>query len=179
MIRWLKLAPLLVFLGLLGVLGYYNYHKKAEFAPRELVGKALPSQKVSDLYSGALVDLKTLSADYRRPVLVNVFASWCTPCLAEHPYLLDLKAKGVIIIGINYKDTPINGLNYLNTHSDPYSRTLSDDDGSLGLELGISGVPETFIIDENGVVIDKISGPILPDMLEGIMKSLNEGKPLS
>lgn len=176
--RWLLAAPVVVLVALLAVLGYYNFHKKAEFAPRALVGKAVPERPLTDLKDGSAVTLKDLAGQYDQPILINVFASWCTPCLAEHPYLLDLKARGVVIIGINYKDTPINGLSYLNRHGDPYARILSDETGQMGLDLGISGVPETFVVGPDGRIIDKLSGPILPESVGAVYQSVSTGKPI-
>ncbi|ESQ78555.1 DsbE family thiol:disulfide interchange protein [Asticcacaulis sp. YBE204] len=173
--RLILAVPLVVLVGVLSVLGWYNFHKKAEYAPAELVGKPVPERALTDLHDGSAVTLKALVAGYNKPVLVNVFASWCTPCQAEHPYLMDLKAKGVVIIGIDHKDTPINGLSFVNTHGDPYAKILSDEDGAMGLDLGISGVPETFIVGPDGVVIDKITGPILPETVDKVYDAVKAG----
>jgi len=172
-------APILVFLTLLGILGWYNFHKPAEFAPRAQVGKALPERVLTDLQDGSGQSLKALAAQYDQPILVNIFASWCTPCLAEHPYLVDLQGRGVVIIGINYKDTPQAGLGYLNRHQNPYARVLSDENGDMGLDLGISGVPETFVVSKDGTVIDKISGPVLPETLEPLYQAVKAGEPIN
>jgi len=176
--RLLLAAPLILLVGVLAVLGWYNFHKKAEYAPAELVGKPVPARALTDLRDGSLVTLSEVAKGYGKPVLVNVFASWCTPCQAEHPYLMDLKARGVVIIGIDHKDTPINGLSFINTHGDPYARILSDEDGQMGLDLGISGVPETFIVGPDGVVIDKITGPILPETAGAVYTAVTTGAKL-
>lgn len=173
---WL-FVPVVIFVALLGVLGWYNFHKPAEFAPRAQVGKALPERVLTDLQNGSGQSLKALAAGYDKPLLVNIFASWCTPCLAEHPYLLDLQSRGVVIIGINYKDAPEAGLGYLNRHGNPYAHVLSDETGDMGLDLGISGVPETFVVSQDGTVIDKITGPVLPETLETLYKAVQGTRP--
>lgn len=176
--RLLLTVPLVLLVGLLAVLGWYNFHKKTEYAPAELVGKPVPARALTDLRDGSLATVADIARASGKPVLVNIFASWCTPCLAEHPYLMDLKAKGVIIIGIDHKDTPINGLSFIEKHGDPYARILSDEDGQMGLDLGISGVPETFIVGPDGVVIDKITGPIVPETVDQVNRAVNEGTKL-
>ncbi|MFT3998450.1 MAG: DsbE family thiol:disulfide interchange protein [Asticcacaulis sp.] len=176
--RALLAVPLVLLTALLAVLGWYNFHKKTEYAPAELVGKPVPARTLTDLRDGSLVSLKDIARASGKPVLVNVFASWCTPCLAEHPYLMDLRAKGVVIIGIDHKDTPINGLSFIEKHGDPYARILSDEDGQMGLDLGISGVPETFIVGPDGVVIDKITGPILPETVDAVYRAVSTGQAL-
>ena len=170
--RILALIPLVVFAGLLAVLAYYNFHKKPKYEPDALVGHAVPTRTVTNLDTGGQSDLKTLVAGYDRPVLVNVFASWCGPCVAENPTLMALKAKGVPMIGIAWKDEPQNTLKFLAEHDNPYVATLSDVDGRMGLDLGISGVPETFIVQPDGTISDKIAGPILPDTVAQVEAAL-------
>lgn len=174
--RLLALLPLIVFAGLLTVLAWFNFHKKAQYEPRAMVGKAVPEVVLSDLDGGNASDLKTLVAGYNTPVLVNVFASWCVPCLAENPQLMALKARGVPIIGIAWKDEAQNTRLFLDQHDDPYVRTLSDPEGKMAIGLGISGVPESFIVAPDGTITDKISGPIVPQSLDSVLKSLKAGK---
>jgi len=168
--RFLAFTPLILFAALLAVLAYYNFHKKAQYEPRAMVGKAIPAVSLADVQDGSESDLKSLVAGYKGPVLVNIFASWCVPCVSENPQLMALKARGVPIIGIAWKDAPQNTLNFLAQHDDPYVKTLSDPDGRMALALGISGVPETYIVTSGGVIADKITGPIVPDTLEAVYK---------
>jgi cytochrome c biogenesis protein CcmG, thiol:disulfide interchange protein DsbE len=170
--RLFALAPLLVFAGLLAVLAYYNFHKKPKYEPDALVGHSVPALAIADLDSGGQSDLKTLVSGYDRPVLVNVFASWCAPCVAENPTLMALKHKGVVMIGVAWKDEPQNTLKFLAEHDNPYAHTLSDLDGRMGLELGISGVPETYVVQPDGTISDKISGPILPNTVGQVEAAL-------
>lgn len=170
--RALYLLPLVVFAGLLAVLAYYNFHKKATYEPRALVGQSVPVVAVADLDTGGMRDLKTLVSGYDKPVLINVFASWCGPCVAENPTLIALQHKGVAIIGIAWKDEPQNTLKFLSEHDNPYVATLSDTDGRLGLALGISGVPETYVVQPDGTISDKISGPVLPSTVAQVEAAL-------
>ena len=99
--------------------------------------------------------------------LVNVFASWCGPCRIEHPVLARLATvHGVPLVGINYKDTPAAAVAWLGELGNPYARIGADPDGRAGLELGITGVPETFVVDRDGRIRYRHPGPILPEHVE-------------
>lgn len=159
--RALYFTPLVIFALLLGVMAWYNFHKKPQYEMREMVGKSVPTLALTDLHDGTQADLKSLVAGSKKPVLVNVFASWCAPCISENSELMALKAKGVTIIGIAWKDQPKDTLGFLAQYDDPYVKVLSDPDGKMALDLGISGVPETYIVRPDGTITDKIGGPIL------------------
>lgn len=99
--------------------------------------------------------------------LVNVFASWCVPCLAEHPLLMRLsREQGIPVYGISYKDRPEDALAYLARNGDPYARIGADADGRAGIEWGVYGVPETFVIDRAGRIRYRLAGPVTPDVAE-------------
>lgn len=108
------------------------------------------------------------NADLTHPVqLVNVFASWCVACRVEHPVLMELKRNGTVpIYGLNYKDQPDAAVNWLRNFGDPYDRIGSDLNGRVGIDFGVYGVPETFIVDGNGIIVRKITGPITPTILQ-------------
>ncbi|MDF1719283.1 MAG: DsbE family thiol:disulfide interchange protein [Minwuia sp.] len=108
------------------------------------------------------------NTDLTHPVqLVNVFASWCVACRVEHPILMELKRNGTVpIYGLNYKDQPTAAINWLQNFGDPYDRIGSDLNGRVGIDFGVYGVPETFIVDGNGVIVRKITGPITPVILQ-------------
>jgi len=174
--RILALLPLVLFAGLLAVLAWFNFHKKEQYEPRAMVGKSVPAIALANLSDGTPHDLKTLVAGYDGPVIVNVFASWCVPCIAENPQLIALKARGVPIIGIAWKDEPQNTQRFLEQHDNPYVVTLSDPEGKMALGLGISGVPETFIVSPDGTITDKVSGPIVPQSVETVYAATKSGK---
>lgn len=101
------------------------------------------------------------------PVVVNVWASWCIPCVAEHPLVDRLASKeGVTVHGINYRDKPADASAWLARLGDPYARIGADEDGRAGIEWGVYGVPETFVIDGEGVVRFKHAGALTPEILE-------------
>ncbi len=133
--------------------------------PSALVGKPAPEL-------GRVVALRgdpaPTDADLKAPgvKLVNFWASWCGPCRAEHPLLSSLTAEGVPVIGVNYKDTPSNALGFLEDLGDPYVKIGADASGRTGLDWGIYGVPETFVIGPDGTVIERFPGPLSPDVIE-------------
>jgi len=103
-------------------------------------------------------------------VLVNFWASWCGPCRAEHEYLMALAEEGIEIFGINYKDEPAKAQRFLNDLGNPYVRIAADDTGRTGLDWGLYGVPETFVIDGNGIVVKRFAGPITSGILDSIIR---------
>ncbi len=127
--------------------------------PSTLVGKQVPQFDLAPV-KGRTLGLS--SADLTGDVsLVNVFASWCTACRAEHPLFVQLKAAGVVAVhGLNYKDQPDNAATWLDTLGDPYTRTGADRDGRVAIDWGVYGVPETFVITKDGRVAHKHIGPL-------------------
>ncbi len=99
-----------------------------------------------------------------RKYMINFFASWCAPCLAEHPSFMKLKQKGIIIIGINFRDEESNLNQWLNEHGNPYEYVIRDD-GDIAFKLGLIGVPETYFIDKQ-VIYKKIQGPLFGNDIE-------------
>jgi len=172
--RLIAFAPLVLLAGLLAVLAWYNFHKRERYEPRAMVGHSVPAVALTDLQDGTSIDLKSLAAAYNHPILVNVFASWCQPCRGENPQLMALKQKGATIIGVAWKNDAKNTMTYLAQNDNPYDRTLSDTTNQAGLALGISGVPETFIVAPDGRITDKIGGPIVPDTLGEVEKALSK-----
>ena len=109
--------------------------------------KNFPSFELNDL-DGNPVKYESLNGIK----LVNVWASWCITCLVEHPYLMELDMKGINIVGLNYKDEKIDALNWLEKYGNPYELIIHDLKGTLALDLGVTGAPETFLIDDGKVV---------------------------
>jgi len=95
-----------------------------------------------------------------KPLLLNVWATWCPTCRAEHQYLNTLATKGVRVVGLNYKDDRQKAINWLNTLGNPYALSLYDGDGMLGLDLGVYGAPETFLIDGHGIIRYRHAGDL-------------------
>lgn len=112
--------------------------------------------------------------------MLNVWASWCAACRDEHPLLVDLsRTHSVPIVGLNYQDDPARGLDWLRHHGNPYQVTAQDADGRVGMDLGVYGVPETFVIDKQGLIRLRHAGPITPDVLQRtllpLLESLEKG----
>jgi cytochrome c biogenesis protein CcmG/thiol:disulfide interchange protein DsbE len=173
--RILAIVPLVLFVALLGVLAYYNFHKKDHYEARAMVGQGLPDVTLADLEDGKPTSLTELAASYHRPVLVNLYGSWCEACMSENGLLLSLKEKGIPIIGVAWRDDPKDTLKYLDQHGNPYTRTLSDTEGKVATALGIEAAPETFIVLPDGRIIDKVDGPIVPATLAGVEAAVKNG----
>lgn len=170
----LFLLPLLVALGLFGFFyaGLEDGRDPAAL-PSALLDKPVPQFDLPAL----LPDSPGLaSADLKGSVqLVNVFASWCVPCRAEHPLLMRLaREDGVTINGIAYKDKPEDSRAFLASLGDPYSRVGMDEPGRAAIEWGVYGVPETFLIDRDGIIRWKHSGPLTPELVTNKMLPLIE-----
>jgi cytochrome c biogenesis protein CcmG, thiol:disulfide interchange protein DsbE len=106
--------------------------------------------------------------------LVNFWASWCAPCRVEHPYLAGFAEEGIPVIGINYKDDPDNARGFLAELGDPYAAVGADASGRTGIDWGLHGVPETFVIDGAGRIVHRHAGPITPDVLEKRLRPVLE-----
>jgi cytochrome c biogenesis protein CcmG/thiol:disulfide interchange protein DsbE len=146
--RLLLCVPLLAFLVLAGFL-FRGLHRDPQALPSALVGQPFPAFSLPGVKDDLLFSRQDLLG---RPALVNVWGTWCVACREEHPVLNQLKAQGVVIHGINYKDDNASARRWLAEFHDPYQLDLRDDAGRLGLDLGVYGAPETFLIDAQGVV---------------------------
>ena len=166
--RLLALAPLLALLALVGLLGVFALNRDPEVKPDALVGQPLPQAMLPTLTGGQAVSLR---AAVEGPTVVNVFASWCAPCEVEHPQLMALREQGVRVVGLAYKDDPVKTEAFLDRLGNPFTQVLSDRDGRTGIELGISGVPETFLVGSDGVVRWKHTGPLTPEATGTLLKT--------
>jgi cytochrome c biogenesis protein CcmG, thiol:disulfide interchange protein DsbE len=124
--------------------------------PSPLIGRPAPAFALATLDGGTLA----LAQLQGKPVLVNFWASWCTPCLQEHPLLMELARSGVTIIGLNYKDEPGAARQWLARHGNPFASIARDADGRVGIDWGVYGVPETFVLDAGQVIRHKHIGPL-------------------
>lgn len=139
--------------------------------PSPLIGKPAPAFTLPTL-DGATLALAQLQG---KPVLVNFWASWCTPCLQEHPLLMELARSGVVIVGLNYKDDPEAARQWLARHGNPFTAVAQDRDGRVGLDWGVYGVPETFVLDGAATIRHKQIGPMTREAWEQDIAALLKG----
>ncbi len=158
--RWLAFVPLAALLALGVLFVGYSLKRNPQVQPEATVGKPMPQLTLPSLDDGRPI---VLAEAAKGPVLVNFFASWCAPCEIEHPVLVGLKREGVAVVGVAYKDAPENTRAFLGRLGDPFSARLVDRDGRAGLEFGVTGVPETYLIGTDGKILAKHTGPLTPD----------------
>lgn len=158
------LLPLCIFVVMAGFLAAGLQLNPRE-VPSPLVNKPAPVFDLPQLHEP---DLRVTAEQMKGQVWVlNVFASWCTPCLEEHPYVMQLaKQPGLAVVGLSYKDQPEAAKRWLRKHGDPYTKIAVDADGRVGINYGVYGVPETYLIDKQGVIRLKQIGPITPQILK-------------
>ncbi len=172
--RILPFAPMLALLLIVAVGAFLLL--RDDGASREkfitgMVGRAAPTYALARLGGGEPVTSEALRG---RAHIVNVFASWCTPCRAEHPQLMALRAGGVEIVGVAYKDEPADTQRFIAELGNPFSAIGIDRDGRLGLEFGATGAPESYVIGPDGTVRAAHRGPLTPEAVETvIMPALN------
>ncbi len=164
------LLPLLVFVVMAGFLAIGLKLDPRE-VPSPLIGKPAPA---FDLPQLATPDQRLAAKDLRGQVwLLNVWASWCVACRQEHPLLVELSKSGQVkLYGLNYKDKREDALRWLANYGDPYLKSISDTDGLVGIDYGVYGVPETFVIDKQGVIRYKQIGPVTAEALRDTLMPL-------
>lgn len=158
------IIPLVAF-ALIGALLWKGLSLDPKRIPSPLIDKPLPEFSLTRVHQPAKrISPKDL---YGRVYLLNVWASWCVACRQEHPLLMEIhRARLVPVIGLNYKDNNDDALGFLAGMGDPYEMSLSDTNGRVGIDLGVYGVPETFVIDKQGIIRYKHIGPIDEEALE-------------
>lgn len=156
--RWLAILPLLALAALGGLFYFYALKRDPHVQPQALVGKMVPDLALPTLIDGRTMRIREVAAN--GPMLVNFFASWCAPCEVEHPVLMNLRGGKVRVLGVAYKDAPPNAQAFLTRLGDPFAQVLVDRDGRAGIEFGVTGVPETYVIGRDGVVLAKHTGPL-------------------
>jgi cytochrome c biogenesis protein CcmG/thiol:disulfide interchange protein DsbE len=164
-VRSLKFGiPLVVFVLLAGFLAVGLTHDPREL-PSPFIGKPAPAFRLEQLHDAKLA---FTPGDMKGKVwLLNVWASWCVSCRVEHPLLVEMsKRVRVPIVGLNYKDRREDGIDWLAKFGNPYMLSAWDNEGRVGIDYGVYGVPETYLIDKQGVVRFKQVGPITPEALE-------------
>lgn len=168
-------VPLLLFIGFAGLAAFMLTQPKDEFVQSQMIGKPLPEFALRP----ATQDRPGVTIDHFRdgtPKLLNVWASWCLPCIAEAPQLEELQESGVEIIGVAIRDRPGDVANFLRRYGNPYSRIGADDLSELQLELGSSGVPETFVIDGEGIIRHQHIGDIRQSDVQMLLQKLKEAR---
>ncbi|SNY56275.1 cytochrome c biogenesis protein CcmG, thiol:disulfide interchange protein DsbE [Pseudooceanicola antarcticus] len=168
-IKPLMLLPPVAFAGLALMFFLGMQREDPDQLPTALAGKPAPAVVVTPLGDLPAFSDETLSDGEVK--LVNFWASWCAPCRIEHPNLMQLaEAEGLSIYGVNYKDKPDAALGFLAELGDPYRAIGADESGRMGLNWGLYGVPETFVIDGEGRVVTRFAGPITERVLESTIR---------
>jgi len=154
-----KLIPFLLFF-VIAVFLYFSLNNTSSKIPSPLLGKTFPEVEAKNFYSDESVLLTNLFSE--KMSLVNVWASWCVTCREEHQMIMEIAAnnKDLQLIGINYKDTRVDGERYLEMLGNPFDVIVFDPSGNIGIELGVYATPETFLVDQKGVILFKHIGAI-------------------
>lgn len=167
------LIPLFIFLFISAFLlvGLFGDPKKV---PSQFVDKPAPDFQLQNLH--AMNELFSNKDMAGKVWLLNVWASWCVACRQEHPVLVEMARRGEVpIYGLNYKDAPTKARRWLEEHGDPYKLSIVDYEGKVGIDYGVYGVPETFIIDKQGVIRHKVIGPVsFPELQKCVMPVVKE-----
>ena len=164
----LNLFVIIIFLSFCFGIFYKGLNHSNTYTPKTTDKKDIPIFEAKDFNSSTYLNSKKIFSEdifY----IVNIWASWCVPCRTEHPLLMELsKNDSAKLIGLNYRDNLNNAKKFINEFGNPYSQVLIDSDGTLSVEFGAYGVPETFIIDKNKKIIKKFIGPINKEIVEEI-----------
>lgn len=159
MARLKLFIPLIIFVVLAGV--FWSVLQRGDYDPQALpsalIGQSVPAFSLPVLESDKTVTDKDLLGQV---YLLNVWATWCITCRVEHPHLNELAQQGVRIVGLNYKDERAKALEWLNKLGTPYQFNIFDAEGKLGLDLGVYGAPETYLVDKQGIIQQKFVGMV-------------------
>ena len=163
-----NLFIIFIFLSFCFIVFYKGLNNPNIYTPKIINKKDIPIFKAKDFNSNIFISSENIF-EKNNYYIVNIWASWCVPCRKEHPLLMKLsKNQSVKLIGLNYRDNLNNAKKFIKELGNPYTQILIDNDGTLGVEFGAYGVPETFLIDKNKKVIKKFVGPINKENLEEI-----------
>jgi len=166
---WVIFPALILLIGLLG----YGLTTNPKHIPSPLIGKPFPVLQGKDLNGNDV----TLGVIDGKATIVNVWASWCAACRSEHNVLLRGARRyknSISLVAINYKDELVNARRWLNSLGDPYQWSFHDLSGRAGLELGVYGVPETFFVNKQGIIVEKISAPLTDKQLADGIALMNK-----
>lgn len=170
--RLLFILPVVLF-AVAAVVLAFGLRRDPSVLPSALIDRPLPAFVLEDPRAPGDSARALTSADFGgRPMLLNVFGSWCVGCRIEHPLLMRLAAEGVTIHGVDWKDEPGAGARWLALHGDPYDHIGDDADGRVAIDLGVTGAPETFLIDKAGRIRHRHVGPITEDVWRDELRPL-------
>jgi cytochrome c biogenesis protein CcmG, thiol:disulfide interchange protein DsbE len=151
------LLPIGLFVALAGLFMWAMFGQRVDKHASPLIGKPAPTFTLPDIKGGTL----DLSAHKGRPIILNFYASWCAPCRLEHPQLLQLgKDTRLVVLGVSYRDDPAKTAAYLDELGDPFAQSAIDRQGNVGVQFGLAGVPETYVIGADGTVLLRHQGEV-------------------
>ena len=151
------LLPLIVFAGFIIML-YLRLGQPTDIVTNTALERPVPTFELPLLSDTSRIMTNDNLPD--QPFLMNIWGSWCPTCVIEHPFLMQLEERGVNLVGVNYKDDIGDALGYLNRGGDPFSMSIQDLSGQFALDLGLTGAPETFVVDGEGIIRQHIVGEI-------------------
>ena len=171
--RLVAFAPLVALLAAIVLFAGWSLQRDPRVTPMAMVGKPLPNLFLANFDGGGRTSLR---AAVKGPALVNFYASWCAPCAQESPTLMALKYEGVRIVGVSYEDRhqPGDTAAFLKRLGDPYVVKLEDPDGAAGIEFGVTGVPETYAVDAQGIIRAKRASPIDTSDAEALLAAASK-----
>lgn len=155
--RLVVFLPLIVLAAAIALFGLFALGHSTRIEPNATVNHPMPNVSAPLLEGGPPVEL---ASQIQGKAMVNLFASWCTPCIVEAPALEQIQKRGVRIIGLAQKDEPAATARFLTRYGDPYAVVLDDRTQKATIEFGVTGIPETFVIDSKGMIVGKHTGPL-------------------
>lgn len=173
--RWLRFLPLLILVAFVGAVAWRLGKPSEQEIRSQMIGQPVPAFALAPAVPGK-AGLSSIELAKGHPRMINVFASWCVPCIAEAPLLSELKRKGVAIDAVAVRDKPEDVSAFLARNGDPFERIGADPESKVQLALGSSGVPESFIVDGRGVIRYQHMGPIEPEDVPTVLQEWEAAK---
>ncbi len=166
----LLLALPIILAILLGLMYGYGLTYDPNKSPSRLIGKKVPIVNLPSLTNTEII---LNSADFKKPVLINIWASWCAACRAEHEFLKQLAADGVTIYGVNYQDDLENARTYLKQSGNPFATIMFDSEMASAMPFDIQSLPQTYLVDEKGVIRARHIGALTPKVWQKMQQNFN------
>ncbi|MCR9271248.1 MAG: DsbE family thiol:disulfide interchange protein [Hyphomonadaceae bacterium] len=168
---WSRIVPVALFVVLTIFLAI-GLTRDPSVIPTEMIDREMPQFELPELREETTVTEADLVGEI---ALVNVFGSWCVACLQEHPTLMQLSRDDTVkIVGVNWRDDRVDALDWLEEHGDPYDTIIFDEESDLVIEIGVTGAPETFVLDPDGRIRYKQIGPITPEVWKDTIRPVIE-----